>query len=132
MNGLELANALKALLDQENTSEDLEDGDETRKRIAKGEIIPITRAMMAQIAEALSKCCVFCPLAKEKSPVETILSALEARTEEMDPKKAAEQYLLISEGNKQGNGKGTPLKQVQERIEAGEASKKEQQDAQEE
>lgn len=128
---MELANALRALLEKGITGGEIKDLDETRKRIAKGEIIPITRSMLAQIAEALSKCCVFCPLAKEKSPAETILSALEARTEEMDPKKAAEHYLLMSEGNKQGNGKGTPLKQVQERIEAGEASKEKEQDGQE-
>jgi hypothetical protein len=117
VDGIKIAQALRDMLDAGEPEDIPASLSEVQRRVASGKLIPVTREILAQMAEALAKCCVLCPLIEKKTPVQTILDALEARTEEMDAKVKAEHYLKITEGSKDGSDEGPTLKQVQDRIE---------------
>lgn len=80
MDGREIARRLWEMLNDQEADDSKSSGQDIEDRMERGDLIPITRSMMCQIADAMSKCCDggACPWdCPEEPPAQRIINAIQ-------------------------------------------------------
>jgi hypothetical protein len=119
MDGTEIARRLWELLNEQDCDDVCPNGGDAIERVRRGDLIPVTRTMLAQIADALGKCCdgSTCPLDNtEKPATQRIVESINNKGESMDPLEKARKYLRLTEGSEEGKPEGTPVEYIEERM----------------
>lgn len=122
MDGREISRKLWELLNDQEASETKASGQDTEDRLERGDLIPVTRSMMCQIADALGKCCDggACPWdVPENPPTQRIIDAINTKEEKMDTSDKAKHYLKLTEGSEDGKPEGTPRQYIEQRMQEG-------------
>ena len=122
MDGRKIARKLWELLNDQEASEAKASGQDTEDRLERGDLIPVTRSMMCQIADALGKCCDggACPWDDPtKHPSQRIIDAINTKDEAMDAQDKAKHYLKLTEGSENGKPEGTPRQYIEQRMQDG-------------
>ena len=119
MDGREISRRLWEMLNDREADDTKSSGQETEDRLERGDLIPVTRSMLCQIADALGKCCDggACPWDNpEKPPTQRIIDAINTKEEAMDASDKAKHYLKLTEGSENGKPEGTPRQYIEQRM----------------